>query len=169
MNIDKLKEIIELREHKTNSYTAEKWEEIEREMGVQLPYDYKNFIDKYGTVNINEFIWVLTPFDKDEYVNLIKRGQEISKAYIESSLNNPEYFKHEVFPIKGGILPWAYTENGDEIYWLTVGKSDEWSIVVYESRSSDYYEYKIGMVEFIYGLISGKLICPAFPEDFMEE
>lgn len=169
MNINKLKNIIEAKNQVVNVDTKEKWDVVESQVGAILPPDYKEFINEYGTVSINNFIWILTPFDEDEYVNLIKRGKEISKTYIESKMNSPEYFKHDVFPSKGGILPWGYTENGDELYWLADGTSNEWHVIVYESRSSDYYEYSMGMVEFIYRIISGKLRCNAFPDDFPGE
>ncbi|URZ02827.1 SMI1/KNR4 family protein [Clostridium felsineum] len=169
MNINQLKNIMKSKPQASNIGDNDEWNAIETQVGIRLPSDYKDFINEYGTGSINEFMWILTPFDEDEYVNFGKRGEEISKAYIESKANNPEYFKHEVFPTKGGILPWGYTENGDELYWLTVGASDEWHVIVYESRSSDYYEYNMGMVQFIYELVSGKLVCPAFPDDFPGE
>lgn len=169
MYINQLKSIMKSKTQQMNISDSNKWNAIEKQMRTKLPSDYKEFINEYGTGSINEFMWILTPFDEDEYVNLITRGDKISKAYIESKIKNPQYFKHEVFPNKGGILPWGYTENGDELYWLTVENSDEWHIIVYESRSSDYYEYSMGMVEFIYKLVSGKIICPAFPDDFPGE
>ena len=37
-----------------------------------------------------------------------------------------------------GLLPWGYTDNCDELYWLTDGEPDGWKIVVHESRAPEY-------------------------------
>lgn len=66
----------------------------------------------------------------------------------------------------GGLLPWGFTDNGDELYWLTQEDSSSWTIVVYESCSSDYHEYPMSMVDFLYEIVSGNMVCGAFPEDF---
>ncbi|MGW8751606.1 hypothetical protein [Bacillus wiedmannii] len=52
------------------------------------------------------------------------------------------------------------------MYWLTDGKPGEWKIVIYESRSPENYTYSLTMVEFLYQIITKKLICNAFPDDF---
>lgn len=164
-----IKKYLKSKSIETKDYDVQKWAEIESRMGTELPSDYKEFINEYGTGNINNFMWILTPFDENEYVNLFKMGMKISEAYMTSKLYNPDFFKHDVFPVVGGILPWGYTENGDELYWLTEGESDDWKVIVYESRSSDFYEYSMGFVQFIYELISKKITCSAFPDDFPGE
>ena len=65
----------------------------------------------------------------------------MTDAYHHSKKSFSQYYKYDSYPASGGLLPWAYTENGDELYWLTNGHPDEWGIVVYESRSHDNYTY----------------------------
>ena len=74
-----------------------------------------------------------------------------------------------MFPSNGGLLPCAITDNGDEIYWLTSNIVDEWNIIVYESRSSDYYEYNMGLAEFLHKILAKEIECLAFPDDFPGE
>lgn len=102
----------------------------------------------------------------DKNVNFLVRQKEISDAYIQSKTSFPHYYKHDVYPSTGGLLPWAYTDNGDELFWLTEGKPDEWKIVVYESRSPENYTYSLNMVDFLYQVITGQTVCDAFPDDF---
>lgn len=166
--INKLSEILK---HDQHSFVDNKqhWNKIERKLGTKLPYDYKAFINEFGTGSIDEFIWILTPFDDDEYVNFFKKGELIKEAYKSSKLSSPDYFKHNIFPEKSGLIPWGYTENGDELYWLTSYDEHQWKVIVYTSRTSDYYQYEMGMVEFIFSIISKKLVCPAFPDNFLDE
>ena len=166
MYIDKLENIIKSNNELSDKYPKEKWDEIELMLGIKLPTDYKQFINKYAVGNINDFLWVLNPFTPNANLNLIEKGAEIREAYIISKNEFPENFRHDMFPNNGGLLPCAITDNGDEIYWLTSKMCDEWHIVVYESRSSDYYEYNMGLAEFLYKILTKEVECLAFPDDF---
>lgn len=140
------------------------WNYIENIMGTELPSDYKEFISVYGTGAIDNFIWVHDPLeDVEEYFNTINMKLW---AYSETKRDYPEYYCHDVFPEKGGLLPVAVTDNGDEIYWITHGKPDFWSIVVYESRSEEHFEYNGSLIDFLYDLVTMKIKCSVFPEDF---
>lgn len=167
MYISKLENIIKFSNKLSDGYPKEKWDEIELVLGIKLPADYKRFINKYGVGSINDFLWVLNPFTENPNLDLIKKGEEIREAYNTSKNEFPDDFKHDVFPNKGGLLPCAITDNGDEIYWLTSDTSDEWNIVVYESRLSDYYEYNMGLAEFLYKVLEKEIECSAFPDDFL--
>lgn len=151
---------------KTNRKMERNWKDAEKKIGIKLPSDYKNFIDKYGTGGLDNFLWVLTPFDEG-YINLIKRSEIILCAYEESKTQSDDGFVHDVYPNKDGIFPWGYTDNGDELYWKTNEDSGKWDIVVYPSRESFGYVYKMSLTEFLYKLIVKELICSAFPNDFL--
>ena len=169
MYINKLENIIKPNNEITNKHTKEEWDKIELTLGIKLPTDYKMFINEYGVGSINDFLWILNPFTQNSNLNLIKKGKEIIEAYDISKNKFPEYFVHEVFPRKGGLLPCAITDNGDEIYWLTSNAVDEWHIIVYESRASEYYEYNMGLIEFLYKILVKEIECLAFPDDFPGE
>ncbi|MBO1580110.1 hypothetical protein [Bacillus sp. XF8] len=77
----------------------------------------------------------------------------------------PDEFTFNIYPENNGILPWAYTENGDELYWKIL--KGKWSIVVFASRYSDIYEYDMEMTKFLYKLFSKEIVCDAFSNDFM--
>lgn len=152
-----------------NSRDKEQWRNVFNILGTELPSDYMKFIDTYGSGGIDNFLWVLSPFVENENINLIQIGKVIRDAYQVSKNSFPEYFTHNVYPSVGGLLPWALTDNGDELYWLTEGKPNEWKIVVYETRSSEYHIYSLSIVEFLYQTITKELVCEAFPEDFPSE
>ncbi|MDM5154748.1 SMI1/KNR4 family protein [Bacillus sp. DX1.1] len=151
------------------SNKQEEWDTVEKNLGMILPLDYKKFINKYGTGSINDFIWILNPFSENENLNLIKKGHVIREAYAYSKKQFPDDFIHNVYPVNNGLLPCAITDNGDEIYWLTNEECDQWRIIVYDSRSNDYYEYNNSMTEFLYKVISKEIICPVFPNDLFKD
>ncbi|TMV50637.1 SMI1/KNR4 family protein [Paenibacillus mesophilus] len=164
--MDKLLKTLIPPENPHNTGNEEQWQGIFNIIGTKLPSDYMRFIQTYGTGGIDNFLWILTPFVKDKNVNFLSRQKEITDAYIQSKTNFPQFYKHNVYPSAGGLLPWAYTDNGDELYWLTEGKLDEWKIVVYESRSPESYTYPLNMMDFLYQIITRQLVCDAFPDDF---
>ena len=75
----------------------------------------------------------------------------------------PGDFNYSIYPEEGGLLPWGYTDNGDELFFDLKNEF----IVVIETRYSDVYKYKMGMVEFLYKLFTKKIKCDAFPDDFI--
>lgn len=168
MSVNKLSTVLIPPEKPFRTKGGQSWEEIEESVGTALPSDYKEFISTYGTGGIDDFLWILTPFVKDENVNLITKSRVILEAYVQSKQNHPEYYPHGVFPNENGLLPWAFTDNGDVLYWLVKGNPDQWKIVAYDSRSENY-EYPLSMTEFLYGIINKSLVCEVFPEDFPNE
>lgn len=166
MFLKKLQKVLSTPNQPFNTGNDNEWIEFESILGIMLPEDYKEFIIAYGTGGIDNFMWILTPFVKDENINFMTRMNVMLSSYVESKDKFPQYYKHEIFPKLDGLLPWAYTENGDEIYWQTSVNSNEWSIVVYETRSPQYHHYEMSMTEFLYKILTKELICEAFPEDF---
>nr|WP_317356409.1 SMI1/KNR4 family protein [uncultured Tyzzerella sp.] len=164
-----LKKILPIPKNVYDTGNYDDWLKFEKKLGIILPNDYKDFIETYGTGSINNFIWFLTPFSEDDNINYLKRMNIMLQSYNVSKNNFPEEFIHNTYPEKNGLLPWGYTENGDEMFWLINDNIEDWLIIAYESRSSKFYSYEMSFVEFIYKLITKKLVCDIFPQDFFEE
>jgi len=145
------------------------WERVERELGTKLPTDYKTFIQTYGTGSISNFMMILNPFSKNRYLNLLSRAEIVLGAYRTSRANAPEYFKDNVFPEEHGILPFGSTDNGDDLYWRTLGDPDDWTVTLYESRGSEPFDYDGSMTEFLVDLLTGGIVCPILPVSFAEK
>ncbi len=167
MYYDELKKVLIKKNKVQNS--ENNWGDIEEKLKLTLPCDYKWFIDFYGTGGINSFFWILSPFCDVDHINLIERGKTMLDSYKHLKNKYPDYYKHEVYPYPNGILPLGYTDNGDEVFWKTAEKTENWTIVVYESRSDDYIEYDMGIVTFIYNLVTKKIVCDIFPNEFIGE
>lgn len=167
--INKLKETLAIPENVYDTGNEKKWKEFEKETGISLPDDYKEFIGLYGTGGIGEFLWFLSPFTDDENVGFEIKTEAMLNAYNESRSSLPDEFKFNIYPEKNGLLPFAYTDNGDELYWQTASNFDDWSIVVYESASPEYQQFNMSFSEFLYNLITGQIACEIFDDDFFDE
>lgn len=139
--------------------TDKAWQEFEKRSGIQFPTDYKKLINKYGTGRLNNFVWFLTPFVTDENVDFMKKSKQMLDAYKISRKKFPDYFQFNVYPEPNGLLPWGYTDNGDELYWKTNCFPDSWEIVLYESASPNYYYYKLSLSELLYKVITNQIYC----------
>lgn len=168
MSVSKLKSILEVPAEVFNTGNGTMWDVVEKKLGLMLPDDYKEFIDAYGTGGIGNFIWILTPFSKDANINLESKKKVMLEGYLESKSKAPEDFPFSPVTRNVGLMPWGYTENGDELYWFFTGAADKCKIIVYESRSAIYYEYDMSFSEFIVGILAGDISCKAFPDDFLE-
>jgi len=131
------------------------WADVAKDLGTDLPVDYKSLIETYGTGAFAEFLWVLNPFTPNENLSLIS----VAKRRLEGERENRRAFPipYPLFPEKGGLLPWAVTDNGDTLFWLTVGNPEQWHTVLNPSRSNDYHRYEVGAVGFLTGWLRDEL------------
>lgn len=141
------------------------WKKVENEIGICFPEDYKMFIDSYGSGEINEFLWILSPFSKNENLNCINRFKVMKESYYSMKEEFPEYFLLNFFDGKNGLFPWGITENGDELFWNFI--DDNIEIIVYASRYSLHEKYLMTMQEFLCKLLRKEVVCSIFPDDFI--
>lgn len=154
--------IIQQEKNKMNS-----WKEVEDQIGIVFPDDYKMFIDSYGEGGINGFLWILSPFCENENLNSIEKFKLMQDAYISMQSEFPEQFSFSFYNGERGLFPWGITDNGDELFWNF--KDDTIEIVIFESRYVSSTNYIMGTEEFLCKLLKRELVCPIFPDDFIVE
>lgn len=145
------------------------WASIECRMGVSLPLDYKQLVDRYGTGAIDGFLWILNPFSKNRYLNLVEQAVVIVDALRRLRDEFNESIPYEFGGDGAGLFPWAVTDNGDTIYWLRSGDPKNWIIVVNEARGPRWREFNMSTCEFLFGVVSKQLRVDVFPSDFPSE
>ncbi|MGW3630362.1 SMI1/KNR4 family protein [Streptomyces sp. NPDC005122] len=145
------------------------WNEVESALGLQLPTDFKQLIGAYGAHHFAGFLTPLTPFGgRDLLVGPAKRLLDQERGFRDSS---PEDCPYPFYPEPGGLLPWARTDNGDTVCWLTDGKPAAWTVVCWNPRGWYYDAHPVGAVEFLAGWLSGHISTTVFPDapEFAEE
>lgn len=142
-----------------------RWNDVESSLAIELPNDYKRFIDKYGTGWIGDFLLVLDPSSVTERYNLVRSSVDILGNYQSSKESFPQYYSHTIFNGKNGIFPCGITDNADVIYW-EYENGEQKNIVVYNARGGDYFSIESTLTDFIYGVLAKTIVCDRFPEDF---
>jgi hypothetical protein len=144
--------------------TAEDWTAAERRLG-KLPADYKALVDRYGTGIIDRFLWVLNPASANSYLNLLRQNEPILNA-LKELREAGEPCPYALYPEPGGLLPFGKTDNGDALFWQTVGEPNKWPVVVNAARDPSYEKFECDMTDFVEGILTRRLRCSVFPEDF---
>jgi hypothetical protein len=166
MTLDALIKIMKVPQTPVES--AGSWQNVENIIGTVLPSDFKNFIEKYGSGSINNFLYIFNPFSERKQLNLAYRLKEQIGVLLELKNSFGEEIPFDFFPSKNSLLPLGMTENGDVVHWLTNSDPNKWSIVVNESRSSDFQCFEMGLTDFLVSLFSNPSFCRAFPAGVFE-
>jgi hypothetical protein len=164
--MESLHTILALPPHPVESGAKDKWSRIERNLGIRLPEDYKSFINQYGTGSIADFIWVFSPFTVNRHLNLETQVRQVLEGFKTLQAMFKDKYLFPLYPEIGGILPFAGTDNGNHICWLTDGPENDWPVIVFDSRSPECERYNCTMTEFLVNILTKRQRCSLFPEDF---
>lgn len=166
MSLTRLKEILPPPELKKEASRADEWISVESTIGTELPSDYKEFIDLYGSGSIDRFLTIFDPFSRNENTNLLDAIRTKLEALRELQDEFQSERKYAIFPEPGGLLPFGGTDNGDVLFWKTSGKPEAWSVVINESRAPEYEEFSSCMTDFLVGVLTRTVRSSILPQAF---
>jgi hypothetical protein len=152
--------------------TTEQWAQIEAELGVILPPDYKAYVSIYGSGCFDDFIIFFNPFSPSPHDNLLHQLHQHHEAERVRRLNFPnriEAIVHpfSLFPAANGLLPFGRTTNfGDTFFWQVQGQPSAWPLVLYNLRDGEYEVFQTSCTAFLVGVFSKAIVPRLFPEDF---
>ncbi|MFC9331531.1 SMI1/KNR4 family protein [Kitasatospora sp. NPDC057015] len=144
------------------------WELAPVDLGVQLPSDYRAFIDLYGGVNLNGEWGVFTPKRNSRFPD-VPGG--MAGWRIEADIDLRDQVEGEeqwwdqqdptpVFPDPGGLLPWGWNSNHNQCCWLTTGPDPEqWPVTVFYDDRLD--RFGGGFAEFLLTVLTGSYAAEA--------
>lgn len=144
----------------TGSTTA--WGEVYSRLGEVVPGDYMQFIGRYGTGQIGEFLTVLNPFAENRHANLLIAGFEFLGALRTMRTEFPDTVPYPLYFEPGGLLPWGISIDGDIFCWSTFGLSGNWTTVVIGRRTAPE-QFALPMSQFLRGVLTSELKALAWP------
>jgi hypothetical protein len=155
MPLERLKQVLPAPGAPSEPGSPGLWPDVEQSLGCALPTDYKDFIATYGSGSISQFAYVHNPFSANPLGNLMKRAIPILQAYKTSRSTFPASYRFPVYLEPNGIYPWGSTDNGDELFWITASKPDQWSVFLLGSRASAFEVIDTSMTNCLFGLLTG--------------
>jgi hypothetical protein len=138
------------------------WRNLENDLGVSLPADYKEIVDAYAPVYVNGHLYLSHP--ATERWNLGERIRSTSEAWSQIdwdegepegdprvSLGVPDL----VFGTREGLIPIAGTDRGEEIFYAPLGGQGSGSLFI-ENGESEFFEYSFSFAEWLYLWLVGE-------------
>jgi hypothetical protein len=138
-----------------------RWPSVERALGLQLPGNYKALVDLFGASSWNNFLHVLSPFD--ERFDFRRVAERVLDADRTSRASFPAHYPLPLYPEAGGLLPWAITDNGDTLYFITRAKPDEWPTVIRGDRPPEFEVSFLPPALLVHHFATGKLRSTVLP------
>ncbi|MFF3412247.1 SMI1/KNR4 family protein [Streptomyces sp. NPDC002742] len=134
-----------------------KWAAVEKELGVELPADYKRLVETYGGGVFAGALWLLEPGCPDPLYDMViqtaERGEILAELW-ESGEDKPS----ELHEGNAGLVPWGYAEGGGHyLYWLVRPgvEPEEWTIILNEGRGPLWETYPMSCSQFLLEVVAG--------------
>ena len=156
MSIDKLTKLVPPPKKPTEVGTLKQWAAFEKELGTELPEDYRDFVFRYGSGLFASLFRVYNPFAASEFIALLPSVKQICDIARDAQEYSERDYPYPIFPKPGGILPWGNDENGNDYYWLMKGPTSKWTVVV-GFHGFGCKPFKYTMTEFLLATVSNKV------------
>ncbi|MFK0106643.1 hypothetical protein [Streptomyces sp. NPDC091217] len=138
------------------------WQLIESDIGTALPRDYKELAGYFGPGEFFPYVTLLVPGVASPALEL-RRSLQRWQRFDAEDWGGDTFTPVPHFPHPGGLIPWGNSSHGEVFYWRTVGKPDDWPVLVCTATRRDFYEYQGGVVDFIHDLLADRLDIPFLP------
>lgn len=135
------------------------WSDVEAELGLALPHDYKEFCDYYPAMELDDFLYLTHPTAHDKNDNFLSNAVIQGAALSELVEEDPHQYAYGSYPALGGLLAWGVNAFGQNIYWATEGKPGDWKVVT--GDLVDYhFVYDGNFSSFLFGTLKGTIRNP---------
>ena len=143
--------------------TGSNWTDVEQRLSLAFPEEFKQLVQIFGIGPWANFLYVLSPFASGEL--LLERGALRALGVLhEIRRSCPEEVPYAIYPEPLGLFPWAITDNGDTLFWLTEGY--HWPTIVFPPREPIFEVHRLSsaslVIEFLNGTLPSRCLVDPF-------
>ncbi len=131
--------------------------DAEKELGTSLPADYRAIVEIYGAGAFVDFLRVAGP----QWI--VGEGMKVLDSERSSRAQFPSQMPFAIWPEPGGLLAFGTTDNGNRLFFETMGKPDTWRVIVWASRDEQHDVFP-SLRGFLVGWLSWKAKLTTFPD-----
>lgn len=133
------------------------WQGVKQRLGLDLPAQYKNLIDSAGDQLSFGETHVLSPFASNKHLNMYEKSEKILAAARSLRAECSHHYPLPLYPEDGGLFPWAITDNGDTLYWITREDPDTWPTLIQSARAPEFEVHFSRPCSLLYRILTDKL------------
>ncbi|MFE1412715.1 hypothetical protein ACFW6F_18175 [Streptomyces sp. NPDC058746] len=124
------------------------WADVEARLGSPLPGDYKRLVEVFGYGAFDGFLTMRVPGARVPGEDIVPVPERVDPA---RGLWDP----YEPYPVPGGLLEWAGSEQADRFFWLTEGPDpDQWPVLVTEDIPDAWVRFDGTAAEFVHRMLT---------------
>lgn len=150
MAIEELTAVVAPPDNPFESGDETAWRDIEKQMKLTFPSDYRDFIRTYGSGHFSfaagGFVKIYNPFShlfQDEVLMQCENYRAFRMG------EGRREYPYNVYPKKGGILALGFDDlESNELYWITKGDPEEWKLL-HRSRDNACEEIDVALTTFL--------------------
>src|SRR6185312_4627620 len=141
-----------------NNITVDRWNKFEGQIHFEFPPDYVKFINFYGTGRLCQLIWILNPFSSYDRFNLLHFLKNQEQVFYKLKNEFNVQYPYKLFINRSGIMPFAFSDNGDTIYWNKKDDNENtYPIIILDGRNIRSEEYHLSFNEFLQKILNKSL------------
>jgi hypothetical protein len=139
------------------------WTQVESELGLRLPADYKAYVDTYGFGWVNRLVCVFHPTTKVPQINLAQEAEAHNNPDLLEMVETPP--PHPLGVGVARLMCFGGTETQDALYWFTDGEDpDRWPVVFRDQAGYEWRQYDLSLVGFLLALFTREIAPAAYAE-----
>jgi hypothetical protein len=145
-------------------FTPGAWDDVEAELGVRLPSDYRELIGDGPACIFDGEMAIASPFDPQPGTNLFVTAARCAWALAYLRHRDPGRYDVAIHPEAGGLLGWGDDGGGANYHWDTRDDDpDRWTVAVTGRAvfDPDIQRHPVGLVRYIEALASGEIQAAA--------
>lgn len=145
------------------------WQSIEADLGLILPADYKELMERYPNLELGAPLGPYIPnpgcYPESSMRDLVLgmldelgplEDEDLRVVDDDKNVIEVCYFMH--YPDPNGLIPWGSTENGQIFLWEAAGEANEWRVCI--SDGTFFWRHDKGLIDYLVQSIMGNIRCP---------
>ncbi|MFE1437423.1 SMI1/KNR4 family protein [Streptomyces sp. NPDC058739] len=140
-----------------DSTSQDAWADLEHDLAVGLPVDYKAIVASYGPVQLNGHLFLHHP--ATVRWNLATWISRTVEQFPESDLGEaecPGFPDGPAFGGPDGLIPLISSDRGEYVFGVAPVGGGEWTILACNGDEQDFFEYAMPFAEWLYRYLSGE-------------
>lgn len=143
------------------------WAEIESEVGLQLPADYKVLAEEFPAGWFRRFVRPIKPAQPPTGAQRLLDDFETGqlKTLHEWRTQGHGEFPHPLYPEPGGLLPWGGIRGAGYAFWLTDKSSPgDWPVIIASQQCDHWERFDGSACEFLIEVAAARYDATGFTE-----